>query len=183
MGKIKAGEPLPKLSGQSFDNRVIDLTNFQGTPLILSFYRYAACPYCNLRMHHFIKKYQADYANRGIKAVAVFQSPQKSISKYLSKHEAPFDIIADPQQLWYKTMGLRTSWTGFMIGVAKVSQGLEARRKGLINIDPEGPANRLPADFLIGADGTVEVVYYANNISDHIPFDAIDRWANNSIVS
>ena len=70
-----------------------------------------------------------------------------------------------------------------MVGVANVSQGLEAQSKGLMNIHPEGPPNRLPADFLIGADGTVEVVYYANNISDHIPFDAIDRWANNSIVS
>lgn len=183
MGKIKAGELLPSLSGQSYGNGAIDLKDFRGTRLILSFYRYAACPFCNLRMQHFINKYQSDYANRGIKAIAVFQSPQKSISKYLSKHEAPFDIVADPQQLWYKTMGLRTSWTGFMLGAANVSQALEARSKGLMNIHPEGPANRLPADFLIGADGTVEVVYYAKNISDHIPFEAIDRWADNSTVS
>ena len=177
MGKIKAGESIPSLSGQSYNRGAIHLDDYRGTKLILSFYRYAACPFCNLRMQQFIKKYQSDYSNRGIKAVAVFQSPEESIAKYLSKHEAPFDIIADPKQQWYKSMGLTTSWKGFMLGAANVSQAMEARRKGLINIDPEGPANRLPADFLIGTDGTVEVVYYAKNISDHIPFEAIDRWA------
>lgn len=179
MGKIKVGQQLPQLSGHSYDNGVIDLSDYRGTRLILSFYRYAACPFCNLRIHHFIDKYQADYTKRGIKAIAVFQSPPKSITKYLSKHKAPFDIIADPKQEWYKIMGLSTSWLGFMTGAANMSQALEARRKGMMNINPEGPANRLPADFLIGADGTVEVTYYAKNISDHIPFEAIDQWAQN----
>jgi len=179
MGKIIVGQQLPQLSGQSCDNGVINLTDYRGARLILSFYRYAACPFCNLRIHHFIDKYKSDYTKRGINAIAVFQSPQKSITKYLNKHQAPFDIIADPKQEWYKIMGLSTSWLGFMAGAANMNQALEARRKGMMNINPEGPPNRLPADFLIGADGTVEVTYYAKNISDHIPFEAIDRWAQN----
>ncbi len=179
MGKIKAGQQLPLLSGQSFNNGVISLTDYRGAPLILSFYRYAACPFCNLRMHHFINKYQSDYVKRGIKAIAVFQSPQKSIAKYVSKHEPPFDIIADPHQEWYKVMGLSTSWLGLMTGAANITQALEAQSMGLMNIDPEGPANRLPADFLVGQDGIIDTVYYAKNISDHIPFEVIDRWAHN----
>ena len=177
MGKIKPGQNLPSLSGTSFNNGEINLSQFKGSPLILSFYRYAACPFCNLRMHHFINKYKEELEALGIKAVAVFQSPTKSISKYLSKHDTPFDIIADPKQLWYKKMGLKTSWLGAMAAMTNVSQALEATQKGMMNIDPEGPINRLPADFLISADQKVQVVYYGKNISDHIPFEAIDKWS------
>ena len=178
MRKVKAGQTLPNLKGTSYSSGDVSLQNFQGSPLILSFYRYAACPFCNLRVHQFIQRYQSDYSKQGINAIAVFQSPLNSISKYLSKHDAPFDIIADPQQHWYKAMGLSTSWLGFMSGAANLSQAIQAKNKGFMKINPEGPANRLPADFLIGSDGTIEVVYYAKNISDHIPFGAIDRWTD-----
>lgn len=182
MGKIKAGQQLPSLSGTSFSNGAIDIADFKGQPLILSFYRYAACPFCNLRMHHFIEKYQKEYEPKGIKAIAVFQSPIESIAKYLDQHDAPFDIIADPKQKWYKTMGLKTSWKGFMAGAMNIAQGVEASKKGLIKINPEGPINRLPADFLISANGIVEATYYGKNISDHIPFDVIDKWANKKVL-
>ncbi len=182
MGRIKPGSIVPSLEGTSFSNGDINIEQFRGAPLILSFYRYAACPFCNLRMHHFIKNYISTYQPIGINAIAVFQSPISSIGSYLEQSDAPFDIIADPKQVWYKKMGLKTSWLGLMAGSMNIKQGVEATQKGLIKINPEGPINRLPADFLISPEGVVEKVYYGKNISDHIPFDTIENWTKQYVT-
>jgi peroxiredoxin len=176
MGKIKPGQSLPSLSGDTLSGKVISTEDYKGRPFILSFYRYAACPFCNLRMHHFIEKYKTEYQPAGIDAIAVFQSPVKSMKKYVSQHDAPFEIVSDPKYKWYKTMGVKTSWLGFALGAANIKQATEATQEGLMRINPEGPVNRLPADFLVGADGTVQKLYYGTNISDHIPFEEITRW-------
>lgn len=178
MGKIKTGQAIPKLTGQALSGKEISIDDYRGKPLILSFYRYAACPFCNIRMHHFIEKYKTEYEPAGIEAIAVFQSPIKSMEKYLSQHEPPFEIIGDPKMKWYKIMGVKTSWLGMAKGAANLAQAREATKKGLMRIDPEGPTNRIPADFLIGADGIVETAYYGSDISDHIPFETIENWIN-----
>ena len=138
MGKIKPGQSLPTLSGDTLSGKVISTDDYRGKPFILSFYRYAACPFCNLRMHHFIEKYKTEYQPAGIDAVAVFQSPVKSMKKYVSQHDAPFEIISDPKYQWYKTMGVKTSWLGFALGAANVKQVTEASQEGLLGINPEG---------------------------------------------
>lgn len=176
MGKIKPGQILPEMSGDTLSDKKISTGDYKGRPFILSFYRYAACPFCNIRMHHFIQKYHDEYAPNGVDAIAVFQSPVKSMKKYVSQHEAPFEIVSDPKYKWYKAMGVKTSWLGFAMGAANLKQAKEATAEGLMRINPEGPVNRLPADFLIGANGVVQKVYYGVNISDHIPFEEISRW-------
>ncbi|MNY68092.1 hypothetical protein D3C86_2058000 [compost metagenome] len=40
----------------------------------------------------------------------------------------------------------------------------------------EGPANRIPADFLIREDGVIDVAYYGADVGDHVPLEQLERW-------
>ena len=182
MGKIKIGDKLPDLTGSTLSGKDISLQDYKGKPLILSFYRYAACPFCNLRMHHFIEKYQNEYAPAGVEVVAVFQSPIKSMSKYISRHDAPFEVVGDPKMKWYKIMGVQTSWIGMAKAATNVKDVAEATRLGYLSVDPEGPMNRIPADFLINEKGIVEKTYYGADVNDHIPFAEISCWINQTVL-
>ena len=53
----------------------------KGKKVMLSFYRYAACPLCNLRVNDLINHYP-DFNNKGLEMIAIFQSPTKSILKF-----------------------------------------------------------------------------------------------------
>ncbi len=176
MTKLKSNQKIPFLSGNTYDGRQIQLKNYLGKPLILSFYRYAGCQLCNLRMHEFIKHYQEKYKDKNIQVVAVFQSPVDKLSKNLYKHhDIPFDIISDPKMHWYKAFGVQRSWSKTMTSFFNPRQWIDSIQKGYMKIDPDGPMNRVPADFLIDKNGVIDVAYYGKDIGDHIPFEIIDK--------
>ena len=123
-----------------------------------------------------IKAYE--YTKNLKEYVASSASILDGISTYIFNELSRCNIQCDPKMKWYKVMGIQTSWVGFAKGAANIAQAREATKKGLMRIDPEGPTNRIPADFLIGADGIVETAYYGSDISDHIPFETIENWIN-----
>ncbi len=51
----------------------VDTRNFRGRRLLLSFYRYASRPLCNLRVHE-PSGLHAGWQTRGLDMLAVFQS-------------------------------------------------------------------------------------------------------------
>lgn len=176
MARLKVNTKVPQLEGDALFGRKVKLADYEGSPLILSFYRYAACPFCNIRMHDFIKHYKNNYSPRGINALAIFQSPIDKMEKYLEEHDAPFEMISDPRYRWYKAFGLERSWGGFMKSMTKPIATVRSINKGYMRIDPDGVVNRLPADFLIGPNGIIEDAFYAKDISEHIPFERINNW-------
>jgi len=50
--KIKPGQPAKNFSSKDIAGNILSLKDYEGKRLMLSFYRYAACPLCNLRVHH-----------------------------------------------------------------------------------------------------------------------------------
>jgi len=182
MHRLSSGDKIPKLTGQALSGQEISLSDYSGAPLILSFYRYAGCQLCNLRMHDFIKKYKKSYEPAGINAIAVFQSPIDKMNKYTSEHDAPFEIISDPDYLWYDAFGLENSWAGLLKAMFKPKPFLRSVAKGYSRVDPDGSMNRLPADFLINEKGIIDVAFYSKDVSEHIPFKTISKWINQSAV-
>ena len=182
MSKVKVGYAIPDLTGKALSGKEINLSSYIGKPLILSFYRYAGCQFCNLRMHHFTKKYNSIYSPAGINAIAVFQSPVHKLRKYTAEHEAPFEIISDPKYKWYKAFGVEKSWSAFFKTGKNVLGFYESIAKGYGRVDPDGTINRIPADFLISPEGKVEEAYYGKDISDHIPFTRIQEWMDEMAI-
>ena len=50
--RIQPGQPAKNFTSQDILGHSVALPDYKGQRLMLSFYRYAACPLCNLRMHH-----------------------------------------------------------------------------------------------------------------------------------
>lgn len=181
MSKLKSGQKIPLLKGVNSKGETIHLTDFVGKPIIISFYRYSGCKYCNLRIHHFIKRYKSHYQAKGIQAIAVFQSPINKLEEglYVSQNgDIPFTVIADSAMNWYTSFGVELSWIKSLKTFLRKEVTKQADAMNIKKMENDGPRNRLPADFLINTNGVIEVAHYAGDITDHITLDKIDTWAD-----
>ena len=170
--QIQTGQAAPDFDVRDiFDNR-FSLNDFKGKKLLLSFYRYASCPLCNLRIHRLIQHYP-DFTARNLQLLAFFQSPVESIRKYVGRQESPFPIISDPDHTVYRAYGVETSWPGFFKGSLRLITLTSAASKGFFPGKMEGKKSLVPADFLIGPELIVEKAYYGRDISDHMPIQEI----------
>jgi hypothetical protein len=155
----------------------VDLTALRGSYVFLSFFRNAACAICNLRVHELVLR-SDDLRRAGVVLVAVFESPIDALHRHVSRHDAPFPIVADPEGRLYDMFGVESSEakiaaTMEMPGTRQVLAS--AARAGFRLVEEAGSNFlRMPADFLIGPDGTLLHARYAEYVWDHTPLDAIE---------
>jgi len=175
---IESGTPAPLFQAADLFGSTVDLAAYRSTPVLLSFFRNAACAVCNLRVHHLITHYP-DYRSAGLQVVAIFESPRESMLQYVGKQDAPFPLIADPNADLYSLYGLESSEAKIAATMAlPATQQViaEAAAQGF-HLTEEAGSNflRMPADFFIGPDGIVIQAHYANYVWDHMPFATIDE--------
>jgi len=173
--RVKVGEDAKLFNVVDVFDRKINLEDYRGKKLMLSFYRYASCPLCNMRVHQLISEYDK-FQESNMEMLGFFQSPKKSILEYVGKQDSPFPIIPDPKRKVYKDYGIESSLWGYIKGGAiKLGKMLKAL-KGFGLGRMEGNKTLIPADFLIGPDLKIEVAYYGKDIGDHIPIEEIHKW-------
>ena len=153
----------------------INLHDFKGEKILLSFYRYAACPFCNLRIQEFLKKY-AYYKANGLYVIAVFQSPESSMLQYVGKQEVPFALIPDPNRDLYEMYRVEKSIEGLIRGMLQINRFAKALRKGFYPGRVENGIDSLPADFLIDSNFTIKKAHYGKDIADHLSFEEIEAF-------
>src|SRR5215212_3426158 len=175
---IQSGTPAPVFHAVDLFGNSVDLDAYRGTPLLLSFFRNAACALCNLRVHQLIERY-ADLQRAGLAIVAIFESPAESMRQYVGKQDAPFPIIADPQAQLYTLYGVESSEAKIAatMGMSATQQVIGAAAAQGFQLTEEAGSNflRMPADFFIGADGVVLEAHYADYVWDHLPFARIEE--------
>jgi thioredoxin-dependent peroxiredoxin len=145
-------------------------------PLWLAFFRYAACPLCNFRIHQLMAMWAERFAHRSFQMVGVFQSPLAKLDALQRRERPPFTIVADPDMNLYRLYGVETSVSrAYSVEVA--SGLVSAARAGVIRFRmPDGPFFRIPADFLVAPGGTVHTAFYGRNMADHVPFETVCAW-------
>jgi len=83
---------------------------------MLSFFRFASCPFCNLRVNKLVRQF--DVFGRDFTIVAVFDASLENLRHHAEGHQAPFPIIpADESNLCYKTYGVEHSVSGLFKGM------------------------------------------------------------------
>lgn len=174
MNRLQANDRAPELVTRDFLGAPVDLQSLRGHKVMRSFYRYASCPLCNLRMRDLIRGYGA-WAEQGLRMIAVFQSPASSIATYVGRQDAPFPIVADPAMVLYRRYRVEQRWTA-MLTPSVLLNAARAMKAGMLPGRVEGPANRIPADFLIREDGVIDVAYYGADAGDHVPLEQLERW-------
>ncbi|RZQ62841.1 peroxiredoxin-like family protein [Amycolatopsis suaedae] len=160
---------------------VVDVVSIAGVPVRvpdpdrvvhLQFRRFAGCPVCNVHLRSFAVR-QDEITAAGVREVVVFHSPADQLREQAG--DLPFDLVADPDQDLYRTFGVTSArralldpraWPGIARAVAVTVPAVLRRRVPAPPPSPHGGRLGLPADFLIGADGTVLAVKYGEHAND-----------------
>ncbi|MDT8446378.1 MAG: peroxiredoxin-like family protein [bacterium] len=171
--RLQPGDYAPPIDLPSFEGTPFNLQANRGRWLLLSFYRYASCPFCNLRIHN-LSKESARLKGLGLDLVAVFQSPEAKVREHAGGRNLTYPILCDPTEDLYRQYGVETSWAGFFGGMMlKMPKMFNAFFKGYLPGSMEGHINRMPADFLIAPDGTIRLAYYGSDLADHLSLNEV----------
>lgn len=182
---LSKGDIAPDFTFTGINGVPLHLSDLRGRKVLLAFFRNAACAMCNLRVRHFIRRYN-QWSLLGLEIVAVFESPETSMSQYVGRQDAPFPIISDPQADLYNLYGVEVSEEKVKATMADANTQkfvAEAAAEGF-TLTPEEGSNfyRIPAEFLIDDNGIVQDAHYGQLVIDHLPLDVIDRFASSNIL-
>jgi peroxiredoxin Q/BCP len=174
--RLQTGKPAPEFTLTDIHGQEVSLAALRGKRVMLSFYRYASCPFCNLRIHELSKRAEG-YRQRGLELIAVFQSPGEKILQYAGKQQPPFAIIPDPQRLLYRRYGVESSWSGMLRAFAiRLPEVVKAIASGFLPGSVEGDVHRVPADFIVDEEGKLLATFYGKDIGDHLPLDTLENY-------
>ncbi len=162
---------LPATDGSTFET-----DSLRGRPYLLSFLRFAGCPFCNLRIHELVRRF--DELGEDFTIVAIFDSSLSNLKRHADRHEAPFPILADEDNRYYREYGVEHSVAGMWKGmIFRLPTLLGAMLKGYVPTTIKGSMTTMPADFLIDREGIIQRAYYATDEGDHLPFEEIKSFA------
>lgn len=175
---LKVGSKAPDFTLPSLAGEDVALSSFRGKKVLVSFYRYASCPVCNLRVAQMRKKH-ANLADEGnLQILAIFHSPMSTLESYVGKQDLPFPLLSDKDERVYKSYHVKASffsWLFFQIFCCFKILYASARGYQIGRCD--GNWFTLPADFLIDEEGTIQDTYYASRIDEHMPMTRIESFA------
>jgi peroxiredoxin len=169
------GNIAPDFRAKTWEGIDVNLADYRGQKVWLAFFRYAACPLCNLQVRAIIRKHD-ELKAQGVQVLAVFQSPAESMAEYVAGQNPPFPLISDPSESLYALYGLENSKKA-LFALKNVPALAKAAAAGFMSVNPEGTIDRIPADFLIDESGKITDVFYGETIGDHIGMDRVERFA------
>lgn len=175
--KRKTGDKITSIRLPAIDGTMFDLDGLKGRPFMLSFFRFASCPFCNLRVHELVTKF--DQLPRDFTIVAVFDSPLDNLQRHADRHHAPFPILADESNTYYKLYDIEHSISGVLKGMIlrmpRMMYGMFG--KGYVPLQIKGSMTTMPADFLVDRQGVIREAYYGKDEGDHLPFSRLRDFA------
>ena len=91
--RIKKGDIIEDIELPVFDGSRFKLSNTKGKKVLLTFYRFASCGVCNLRINEFVKRYEE--FGKNFTMVGIFHAPVDFLKKNMDRHNLPFTVLAD----------------------------------------------------------------------------------------
>ncbi len=135
MTTLKVGDNAPNFIGNDENGQVIDLQQFRGKKLILFFYPKDDTPGCTAAACNLRDNYE-DLLGKGFAMVGVSADDAKKHTKFISKYDLPFSLIADTEQVVSNQYGV---W-GEKMFMGKMSIGM---KRTTFIIDENGVIERV----------------------------------------
>lgn len=174
--KQKTGDKAPFIQLPSIDGTMFDSRSLDGKPYMVSFFRFASCPFCNMRIHELVKRY--DELGDNFNIIAIFDSPLTNLIEHTEGHKALFSIIADAENIYYKSYNIERSAVGVFRGmIFRMPTLLKGLFKGYLPLVFKGNLFTMPADFLIDKNGVIQNAYYGKDEGDHLAFEEVKQFA------
>lgn len=175
MKKLKEGNPAISFKAKDLNGNTVDLKDFKGQKLLLSFFRKAACPFCNMGLQELIRKHE-EFKNKGIKVITFFASSKEDVLKYAGKQNPPFPIIPDADFDIYGKYGVEVSYLGMLKSMLNPVQNFKAMTGGFFSLKTLTEEPVIPADFLIDENQKIHKAYYGKDYDDHLSVSDILTW-------
>jgi peroxiredoxin Q/BCP len=96
MAQLKEGAKAPLFKGKDQDGKWVSLEDFKGKKVILYFYPKDDTPGCTAEACNLRDNYEG-LLSRGFAIIGISPDDEKSHSKFKTKFELPFSLIADPE--------------------------------------------------------------------------------------
>ncbi len=151
-----------------------------GRRTLLSFFRDAACPFCNFRIYE-LTHHHATLSALGLDIVAVFGSGQAEVLHFVARHPRPFRVAADPVGASHRRYGIeRSFWRKLKAIVTRVPTLLRGLR--IVGLAGLNTNNLMPADFLIDEEGRIVEAYYGGDAGDRIPLERVELFLARGLI-
>ncbi|PJZ70497.1 hypothetical protein CH373_05345 [Leptospira perolatii] len=182
--KLKVGDSAKNFSVLDYEGKQIRSEDYLGKSLYLAFFRNVECALCNLRIQQLLAAYP-EFQKNGIEILAVFESSASQIADMEGIDGLPFRIIADKENKLYNLYGVQSSWLGVIKTMATGKREIdEAKSLGFeMRKVPGMKMDRMPAEFLIGPNGKVQISKYSSKVTDHIPIHQLFQFAPRVLVT
>ena len=109
---LTAGNPFPNFSLPNQDGKIIRLTDFAGQWLVIYFYPKDDTPGCTIQGKSFTAS-KADYDKAGVHVLGVSADDVASHKNFCNKFAFTIDLLADPDALLMKALGIgQAEWKG-----------------------------------------------------------------------
>ncbi len=172
--RLHVGQPARPFAATDLQGRPVRLEDYRGRRLLLSFVRFAGCPFCGMHTHHLTTRFAA-YQQAGLDVLVIIESTREHALEHAVLRDAPFPIIADPASTLYALYGASTSSRAVQVALKRRKKTFSAAQQmGFEQLVDGGPAYgdgvlaRLPAEFIIGPDLRIEVAHYGRDIGDFL---------------
>ena len=183
--KVATHQQAPDFQVNDVYGNPVSLAQFRGKKILLTFFRNAGCPVCNLRFHT-LEEQSGFFKTHNVVFIAVYASQPDNMLHYLRSSypdsTALYPIfIANPDQSLYKLYDTERS-TGKLINSLLFHGGFSDVNKGKklfkAKIKDDSPTNMINSDFLIDETGKVATAYYGKYSGDFIPVEDIKKFAS-----
>ena len=173
MTKLVAGANAPDIALPAIDGSTFKMTDYLGKRVILTFFRFSSCPFCNIRINRIVKRWNEFSADTVM--VGVFDAKIGELTKRMKKHNAPFTIVADESYEHFERNSVAKSFGRFLIGALRSPLTfMQATFKGYFPLTLSiGKLSIIPVDVLIDEQGKVVRAHYCKDTVDHIPIDEL----------
>ena len=177
MPQLKSGDQAPAIVLPAVDGTTMDLSTHKGKRVILTFFRFDSCPFCNLRIRHLVKRWN-EFPEDTV-MIGVFDAALPALQKRMKKHEVPFTLVADETYQTFQDNGVRKSFFRAMITPFKAPLSfLESQFRGYVPLTlSPAKLSTLPADILINEEGKVVEAHYCKDTVDHMPIEKMISFA------
>ncbi len=171
MARLQSGDIAPEFVLPSIDGTNFNSSDIKGKNIILTFFRFSSCPFCNMRINAIMKRWN-EFGSDTV-MIGVFDAKIKDLTKRMKHHNAPFTIVADENYDLFTKHSVEKSFLRFMIGTLSAPITLmKATVKGYFPRTLSiSKLSTIPADILIDKTGKVVKAHYCKNTVDHLSID------------
>lgn len=168
INRLKVGDKAPYFATK-------DIRNHKVTPFhanrwtLVSFHRFAACPFCVLRTNELIQRYD-EFGENDVDIISIWPSSVEKMLRVGEHVTTPFPLVSDEQKEIFEQYGVTKSSKSALLKVLmhpKLVWEVTKKSRNLKNEESDADKGLLPAEFLVNPEGEIVIANYGEHYGDH----------------